>query len=156
MSTKWQAGFATRLSFSLSTTASTDESAALILKVRERDPRIGIVELSRNFGKEIAMTAGLDYASGDAVVVIDADLQDPPEVIPQFVERWEAGYDVVFGRRQNRLGRSALAPGLRPHSSTRSHGVSIPTYRTAMSVTFACSVVAQSRACPPSVNGIDL
>jgi polyisoprenyl-phosphate glycosyltransferase len=70
------------------------------------DPRVAIIDLSRNFGKEIAMTAGLDHARGDAVVVIDADLQDPPELIPELVRRWQEGFDVVYARRTARDGET--------------------------------------------------
>jgi glycosyltransferase involved in cell wall biosynthesis len=87
---------------------STDETAALILGLHARDPRVGLVSLSRNFGKEIAMTAGLDHARGQAVVIIDADLQDPPELIMQFVQLWQQGSDVVYGRRTEREGETAL------------------------------------------------
>jgi glycosyltransferase involved in cell wall biosynthesis len=72
------------------------------------DPRVAIIDLSRNFGKEIALTAGLDHARGEAVIVIDADLQDPPELIPQLVEKWQEGYDVVYARRTARDGESFL------------------------------------------------
>ena len=73
------------------------------LKSRSRDnPTIKIVSFSRNFGKEAALTAGLRYASGTAVIPIDADLQDPPELIPTFLQKWEEGYDVVYGVRQDR------------------------------------------------------
>jgi polyisoprenyl-phosphate glycosyltransferase len=72
------------------------------------DKRVGIVDLSRNFGKEIAMTAGLDHAQGDAVVVIDADLQDPPELIPELVAKWKEGFDVVYARRTSRDGETFL------------------------------------------------
>lgn len=72
------------------------------------DPRVGLLDLSRNFGKEIAMTAGLDYASGDAVVVIDADLQHPPEVIPELVTKWHEGFDVVCAKRTTREGETYL------------------------------------------------
>lgn len=72
------------------------------------DPRIAVIDLSRNFGKEIALTAGLDHARGDAVVVIDADLQDPPELIPQLVAQWQLGYDVVYARRTARDGETWL------------------------------------------------
>ena len=71
-------------------------------------PRVGVIDLSRNFGKEIAMSAGLDYARGDAVVLIDADLQDPPELIPQLVDKWHEGYDVVYARRSFRDGDTLL------------------------------------------------
>ena len=87
---------------------STDGSLVLMDSLRRKDPRIAIVDLSRNFGKEIALTAGLDHTSGDAVVVIDADLQDPPELIPKFVEAWLQGYDVVYGKRSKREGESVL------------------------------------------------
>jgi glycosyltransferase involved in cell wall biosynthesis len=70
------------------------------------DPRIAIVNLSRNFGKEIATTAGLDHARGEAVIVIDADLQDPPEVIPELVAGWRAGYDMVYAQRRARAGET--------------------------------------------------
>jgi glycosyltransferase involved in cell wall biosynthesis len=70
------------------------------------DPRVALIDLSRNFGKEIAMTAGLDHARGDAVVVIDADLQDPPELIPELVQKWQEGFDVVYARRSVREGET--------------------------------------------------
>jgi len=73
-----------------------------------QDPRVAVIDLSRNFGKEIALTAGLDHASGDAVVVIDADLQDPPELIPQLIEKWQEGYDTVYARRMSRDGETFL------------------------------------------------
>ena len=72
--------------------------------LRQADSHIAVVNLSRNFGKEIATTAGLDHAQGDAVIVIDADLQDPPEVIPRLVAAWRAGYDMVYAQR--RLARA--------------------------------------------------
>ena len=73
-----------------------------------KDPRVWIIDLSRNFGKEIALTAGLDHAKGEAVVVIDADLQDPPELIPKFIEKWQEGYDVVYARRTARDGETFI------------------------------------------------
>jgi glycosyltransferase involved in cell wall biosynthesis len=76
--------------------------------LRDRDARVAIIDLSRNFGKEIAMTAGLDMARGDAVVVIDADLQDPPELIPELIAEWRNGYDVVYAQRTVREGESAF------------------------------------------------
>jgi polyisoprenyl-phosphate glycosyltransferase len=87
---------------------STDASQGVLVSLRQCDSRIGTIELSRNFGKEIAMTAGLDHASGDAVVVIDADLQDPPELIPEFVRQWQEGYDVVYGTRSCRRGETRI------------------------------------------------
>jgi len=85
---------------------STDGTLAIVKDLRTQDPRVAIVNLSRNFGKEIALTAGLDHARGDAVVVIDADLQDPPELIPRLVEAWEEGADVAYARRNHREGES--------------------------------------------------
>jgi glycosyltransferase involved in cell wall biosynthesis len=71
---------------------SSDKTVSILEQLCTADPRVGLVNLSRNFGKEIAMTAGLDYARGDAVVIIDADLQDPPELIPELVQYWKRGY----------------------------------------------------------------
>src|SRR3970282_2495295 len=87
---------------------STDNTLAVIQRLRESDPRVAIVDLSRNFGKEAALTAGLDHARGDAVIVIDADLQDPPELIPQLIEHWRGGFDVVYARRASRGGETLL------------------------------------------------
>lgn len=85
---------------------STDATQLKIEMLQRRDPRVGSILLSRNFGKEIAMTAGLDHAKGDAVVIIDADLQDPPELLHDFLREWNQGYDVVYGRRTHRDGES--------------------------------------------------
>jgi glycosyltransferase involved in cell wall biosynthesis len=87
---------------------SQDRTLEILRELRLDDMRIAIVDLSRNFGKEIALSAGLDIAEGDAVVVIDADLQDPPELIPAFVAEWRNGYDVVYGQRTERRGESWL------------------------------------------------
>ncbi|MFL0800981.1 MAG: glycosyltransferase family 2 protein [Agarilytica sp.] len=81
---------------------SSDDTEALVRRYAEKDARIKLVSFSRNFGKEPAMTAALDYASGDAVVPIDADLQDPPEVIGEMLAKWHEGYDVVFAKRASR------------------------------------------------------
>lgn len=83
---------------------STDDTPAILRRLRASDGHVALISLSRNFGKEIAMTAGLDHAPGDAVIVIDADLQDPPEVIPQLVATWREGYDVVYARRKVPIG----------------------------------------------------
>jgi len=80
---------------------STDASLVTLLTARERDPRIVVVELSRNFGKEVALAAGLDHARGEAVIPIDADLQHPPEVIGEMVAQWRAGFDMVVAVRRN-------------------------------------------------------
>lgn len=87
---------------------STDESMKILKELKLADPRVAIVDLSRNFGKEIAMTAGIDHSYGDAVVVIDADLQDPPELIPKLTEEWEQGFDVVYAQRARREGESSF------------------------------------------------
>lgn len=87
---------------------SKDATADILRALQQDDPRVAVVDLSRNFGKEIAMTAGLDHAAGDAVVVIDADLQDPPELIPELVKHWRAGYDDVYARRSSRDGESFI------------------------------------------------
>lgn len=87
---------------------STDGSLGLIHRLGRQDRRVAVVDLSRNFGKEIAMTAGLDHAQGDAVVIIDADLQDPPEVIGELVAQWRTGFDVVYAQRVARDGEGFL------------------------------------------------
>ncbi len=81
---------------------STDETLECLIKCQREDPRIKIVDLSRNFGKEAALTAGLQLASGEVVVPIDVDLQDPPELIHEMIARWRDGYEVVLGRRIDR------------------------------------------------------
>lgn len=87
---------------------SSDDTLELMRDLRARHPNTTIVDLSRNFGKEIALTAGLDAAAGDAVVVIDADLQDPPELISTLIDGWREGYDVVYAQRRERHGESWL------------------------------------------------
>lgn len=87
---------------------SLDRTLEVMTEIAKGDPRVTVVELSRNFGKEIALTAGLDHAVGDAVVNMDADLQDPPELIPELVARWQEGYDVVYAQRCRREGESLL------------------------------------------------
>jgi glycosyltransferase involved in cell wall biosynthesis len=85
---------------------STDQTLTLLNNLHRADRRVAILDLSRNFGKEIALSAGLDHAMGEVVVVIDADLQDPPELIPEFIRHWREGFDVVYGRREQREGES--------------------------------------------------
>ena len=87
---------------------SKDNTINLIKEYREKDNRICYVDFSRNFGKEIAMIAGLDYATGDCVIFMDADLQDPPELIPELVKYWEEGYDDVYAKRNSRKGETWL------------------------------------------------
>ncbi|MDR3562972.1 MAG: glycosyltransferase family 2 protein [Negativicutes bacterium] len=83
---------------------SRDLTQETVLKIAKLDPRVSLISFSRNFGKEAALLAGLEHALGDAVVVMDVDLQDPPELLPQLVKGWQDGYDVVFTRRVNRQG----------------------------------------------------
>ena len=87
---------------------SKDKTLEIIKELREKDKRICYVDFSRNFGKEIAMLAGLDYSKGDAVIFMDADLQDPPELIPELIKYWEEGYDDVYARRRSRKGETWL------------------------------------------------
>jgi dolichol-phosphate mannosyltransferase len=85
---------------------SRDRSMQILREVAFGEPRYRIVSLARNFGHQTAITAGIDYARGDAVVVMDADLQDPPEVVLEMVAKWREGFDVVFGRRRKREGET--------------------------------------------------
>ena len=87
---------------------SRDGTLEVMKILRAHDKRVAILDLSRNFGKEIAMTAGLDHARGDAVIIIDADLQDPPELIPELVKQWRQGWDVVYAQRIERRGETLL------------------------------------------------
>lgn len=87
---------------------SNDDTLDVLLSLHARDDRLKIVDLTRNFGKEIALTAGIDFAAGKAVIPIDVDLQDPPEVIPKLVAKWREGYDVVYATRVSRDGESRL------------------------------------------------
>lgn len=100
---------ATRLSWTIVFVddGSTDATLSVLRTHNRRDNRIKAVALSRNFGKETALAAGLRYAPGDAVVLMDADLQHPPELIPSFVEKWREGFDVVFGQRMDRQSDAA-------------------------------------------------
>lgn len=87
---------------------SRDGTWDVMRALAAEEPRVEALKLSRNFGKELALTAGLDHAEADAVVVIDADLQDPPELIPEFVAHWRQGFDVVYGTRLQRDGETWL------------------------------------------------
>lgn len=87
---------------------STDGSLQKIEELHRNDPRVKYISFSRNFGHEAASTAGLDHALGDAVILMDADLQDPPEAIPEMIARWKEGYDVVYARRRSRAGESLV------------------------------------------------
>lgn len=87
---------------------SKDKTIDLIKEYRQKDSRINYVDFARNFGKETAMIAGMDYATGDCVIFIDADLQDPPELIPEMIKFWEEGYDDVYAQRRSRKGETWL------------------------------------------------
>lgn len=87
---------------------SKDNTLNIMKNLRENDNRVCYLNLSRNYGKETAMIAGLDYTKGDCVVIIDADLQDPPELIPEMLKYWEEGYDDVYAKRRSRKGESFL------------------------------------------------
>jgi len=92
---------------------SRDGSAEILDSFCNRDSRLRVIHFSRNFGHQAALQAGLDAASGDAVILMDADLQDPPEVLHQFIEKWQQGYDVVYAvrrkRKENFLKRAAYS-----------------------------------------------
>ena len=87
---------------------STDRTAEVLKEARRKNDRVKIITLSRSFGKEASLFCGLKYATGDAVIPMDVDLQDPPEVIPAFLAKWQEGYDVVYGTRQSRNDESWL------------------------------------------------
>lgn len=87
---------------------SRDRTLELALEICANDKRVKLIDFARNFGHQLAITAGMDASSGNAVVVIDADLQDPPEVIPLMLEKWREGYEIVYGKRLKRQGESAF------------------------------------------------
>jgi len=87
---------------------SRDDTLEQLITHHQQDDRVKVVNLSRNFGKEVALTAGIDYSRGQAVIPIDADLQDPPELIQTLVEQWQSGYDVVYATRRHRRGETWL------------------------------------------------
>lgn len=87
---------------------SRDDTMKIIKSLVKLDPQISYIDLSRNFGKELAMIAGLDYATGDAVIIMDADLQHPPELIPEMIKYWKQGYDDVCAKRRHRVGETFL------------------------------------------------
>ena len=85
---------------------SSDRTRDMVEKICRKDEKIKLINFSRNFGHQAAITAGMDLALGDAIIVIDADLQDPPEVIPKMIEKWKEGYEVVYGKRIKREGET--------------------------------------------------
>jgi dolichol-phosphate mannosyltransferase len=90
---------------------SRDGSGDQLRSLAASDPNVKVIGFSRNFGHQVAISAGMDHAAGDAVVVIDADLQDPPSVIPAMIAKWKEGYEVVYGKRSERRGESAFKKG---------------------------------------------
>src|SRR5688572_23838529 len=92
----------------ISNNASTDATGESLDRLADSDPRVKVVHLSRNFGHQASLTAALEHASGDVVVMIDGDLQDPPELIGEMLERWREGVDVVYAVREERLGETRL------------------------------------------------
>ena len=91
---------------------STDDTAAALYELQQQHPELKVIDFSRNFGKEIALAAGLHNCSGDAAIMIDADMQHPPRMIPEFVKRWRAGAEVVIGVRQGSAKNTALINGM--------------------------------------------
>ena len=87
---------------------SRDNTLAILKYLHEKDNRVSYIDLSRNFGKEKAMLAGFDYVTGDCMIIMDADLQDPPELIPDMLKLWEEGNEVIYGKRKSREGESAF------------------------------------------------
>lgn len=87
---------------------SSDSSERIIKKIRTKDNRVKLISLSRNFGHQIAITCGLDFSNGDATIIMDADLQDPPNIIPKLIAKWHEGYDVVYCIRNKREGENYL------------------------------------------------
>ena len=87
---------------------SYDGNRQLLLELQRADPRVKVIRFARNFGHQVAITAGLDFAVGEAVIVMDSDLQDPPEVVPELVARWQEGYEVVYAVREEREGEGWL------------------------------------------------
>ena len=87
---------------------SKDKSQQIINDLRQKDKKVKLINLTRNFGHQIAITCGIDHSNGDAVIIIDADLQDPPSMIPKMIRKWQKGFDVVYGIRKERLGENLI------------------------------------------------
>jgi dolichol-phosphate mannosyltransferase len=87
---------------------SKDKSVSILKELMKKDPHVKLIDFTRNFGHQIAISAGMDFAAGKAVIVIDADLQDPPKVILEMIKKWKEGYDVVYGKRAKREGETVF------------------------------------------------
>jgi len=87
---------------------SKDKSLDILKELCQKDEKVGVISFSRNFGHQIAITAGIDHANGEAIIIIDGDLQDPPEIIPEMLKKWEEGYKVVYGVRKKRKGENFI------------------------------------------------
>lgn len=85
---------------------SRDKTREMLMEICENDKTVKLIDFARNFGHQVAITAGMDYAAGDCMVIIDGDLQDPPELIPKMIELWRSGYEVVYGKRVSRQGET--------------------------------------------------
>ena len=85
---------------------SKDKTLSILEKIAEEDKNVKVISFSRNFGHQAAVTAGLKYVTGDAIIIMDADLQDPPELVPDMLKKWEEGYEVIYGKRKSREGES--------------------------------------------------
>ena len=105
---------------------SRDKTLEILQDFATRDPRISYINLSRNFGKEIGVAAGLDYAQGDAVVIMDADGQEPPELIPMMIQWWEKGYDDVYARRNKKKDSAVRRFTSHTYYRTLQHMTRIP------------------------------
>src|SRR3989344_3599951 len=87
---------------------SSDSSQDIVEDIIKKDSQVKLINFSKNFGHQVAVSCGLDFASGDAVVIIDADLQDPPELIPEMIKKWQEGFDVVYAKRKERDGENVI------------------------------------------------
>ena len=108
-----------RFEFLFVNDGSRDRTLELLRGIAASDRRVRVVSFARNFGHQLAVTAGIDHARGDAVVLIDADLQDPPEVVKEMIDRWKDGYAVVYGVRTDRPGRTRAERSLISRTKVR-------------------------------------
>ena len=127
---------------------STDGTSAVLESLAAADARVRLIPLSRNFGHQVALTAGLDHARGNPVVMLDADLQDPPELIPEMLEHWRGGNDVVYAVRRQRAGETTSSAARRS-CSTACSGGSPRSTSSRSRATSACSTGGRSTPCSP-------